>query len=207
MITYEEQLRRDHRWAFQEGSMHFERDSQVQQTLLRLTAKLNQMGVDYAIAGGMALFFHGYRRFTEDIDILVNRDGLKQIHNQLEGLGYIPPFTGSKNLRDTDSGVKIEFIVAGDYPGDGQPKPVSFPEPATVAESIDGMSFLNVTALVELKLASGQTNPRRGKDLVDVQELIAILQLPEEFAERLNPFVQDKYRELWRIVKEFPQES
>jgi len=40
-----------------------------------------------------------------------------------------------------------------------------------------------------------------------VQELIAILQLPEEFAERLNPFVQDKYRELWRIVKDYPQES
>ena len=81
----------------------------------------------------MALFRHGFRRFTEDVDILVTREGLKTIHEQLEGLGYVPPFTGSKNLRDTESGVRIEFLIAGEFPGDGKPKPVAFPDPAESA--------------------------------------------------------------------------
>ena len=72
---------------------------------------------------------HGFRRFTEDVDILVTRDGLKAIHAHLEGLGYVPPFTGSKNLRDTEHGVRIEFLIAGEFPGDGKPKPVAFPGP------------------------------------------------------------------------------
>lgn len=33
---------------------------------------LNAAGVEYALAGGYALAAHGYNRFTEDIDILVN---------------------------------------------------------------------------------------------------------------------------------------
>ena len=36
---------------------------------------------------------------SPDVDILVTREGLKTIHERLEGLGYVPPFTGSKNLR------------------------------------------------------------------------------------------------------------
>ena len=59
-------------------------------------------------------------------DILVNREGLATIHEQLEGRGYLPPFTGSKHLRDTELGVKVEFLVSGGYPGDGQPKPVAW---------------------------------------------------------------------------------
>jgi hypothetical protein len=41
------------------------------------------------------------------------------------------------------------------------------------------------------------TNLGRLKDLADVLELIKALQLPSDFATRLNPFVQAKYEELW----------
>src|SRR6516162_9736431 len=101
MVTYEQRLDRDRRWAFQEGSMHFEKGSAVHKTLERIARRLDDLGISYAVAGGMALFFHGYRRFTEDVDILVTREGLQAIHRQLEGAGYLPPFAGSKNLRDT----------------------------------------------------------------------------------------------------------
>ena len=101
---------------------------------------------------------HGFRRFTEDVDILVTREALKAIHERLEGLGYVPPFAGSKNLRDTDSGVRIEFLVSGEFPGDGKPKPVAFPDPADVGVEIDGVRFLSLPSLVELKLASGMTD-------------------------------------------------
>jgi hypothetical protein len=204
MITYEQQLDRDVWWAFKEGSMHFEKGSAVHKSLEKISRRLNEIGVSYAIAGGMALFFHGVRRFTEDVDILVTPEGLKEIHRQLEGLGYLPPFAGSKNLRDAEFGVRIEFLVAGDYPGDAKPKPVVFPRPDEASIVKDGMHFLALPKLIELKLASGMTNPRRGKDLVDVQELIDALNLAEDFANQLNPFVQDKYKELWNIIHSNP---
>jgi hypothetical protein len=195
--SYKERLDQDLEWALSEGSLYFEGKGEVHATLRRITQRLNEMGIPYAVVGGLALFNHGFRRFTEDVDILVTRDGLKQIHTKLEGLGYVRPFSQSKNLRDTDSGVKIEFLVTGQFPGDGKPKPIAFPDPSDVAIERNGMKFLNLETLIELKLASGLTNVGRGKDLVDVQSLIKELRLPMDLVGRLNPFVQNEYRRLW----------
>jgi hypothetical protein len=206
MTTYEQRLSQDLRWALREGSMHFEGGSAVHRALQKIVRRLDELGIPYAVAGGMALFLHGYRRFTEDVDILVTREGLQRVHQELEGLGYLPPFAGSKNLRDTETGVRIEFLVAGDYPGDGQPKPVAFPDPAGVQTEAEGIRFLNLPTLVELKLASGMTNPARLKDIADVQELIRLLKLPADFADRLNPFVRDKFRELGTLIQSHPDQ-
>jgi hypothetical protein len=200
MITYEQRLNQDRQWAFREGSMHFENGSSVHQTLNRIVQRLEELGISYAIIGGMALFFHGLRRFTEDVDILVNREGLRRLHEALDGLGYIPPFSQSKNLRDVETGVKIEFLITGDYPGDGKPKPIAFPEPEEVTTVIEGIRFLKLPALIELKLASGMTNPMRGQDIVDVQRLIEVLDLPQSLVESLNPYVQAKYAEIWQLI-------
>jgi hypothetical protein len=204
LITYEDRLDRDLDWALREGSMHFEDKSAVHQTLRAIAKRLDELGIPYAVAGGMAMYFHGYRRFTEDVDILVTRESVKKIHEQLEGRGYLPLFAGSKNLRNTITGVRIEFIISGDYPGDGKPKPVMFPDPVGATHEIDGIKFLNLQQLVELKLASGMTNTARMKDLADVQELIKELALSEEFADQLDPYVRDKYRELWTAVHDNP---
>jgi hypothetical protein len=206
VISYEDQLKQNPRWALREGSMHFERESAVFGTMERISRRLAELGIPHAVAGGMAMFQHGYRRFTEDVDILVTRDGLRVIHEKLEGLGYLPVFAGSKNLRDTETGVRIEFLVAGDYPGDGKPKPVAFPDPAAVGVEIGGVRCLSVPALVELKLASG-TAAWRLKDLADVQEMIRVLGLSADFAEQLDPSVRDKFRELAEVVRDAPPES
>ncbi len=194
---YQDKLEHDREWAMSEGSKYFQGKSEVQLTLKKITTKLRELGIDYVVVGGMAMFQHGYRRFTDDVDLLVTREGLKEIHQQLEGLGYLPPFQGSKNLCDTEYGVKIEFLVTGEFPGDGQPKPVAFPSPGSVADEIDGIRYINLQALIELKLASGMTNSERMRDLADVIELIKALDLPSAFANNLNPFVQAKYKQLW----------
>lgn len=183
-----------------EGSRHFDEKSDVYAALTEICRRLNELEVAYAVAGGMALFKHGFRRFTEDVDILISRDDLKIVHEKLTGLGYRPLFTGSKNLRDAERGVRIEFLLTGDYPGDGKEKPVSFPVPGDVAVEEAGISYLRLPALVELKLASGMTGADRIKDLADVQELIKVLSLPEDFGEQLAPYVRGKYRELWQSV-------
>src|ERR1700731_4834459 len=100
MIAYEQLLSRDLDWALREGSMHFEKESAVHKALRKIPRRLEELGIPYVLVGGMAMFFHGYRRFTDDVDLLVTPEGLKEIHRQLEGLGYVPPFAGSKQLRD-----------------------------------------------------------------------------------------------------------
>ncbi len=184
-----------------EGGLHFEKDSNVFKALRKIAERLNGLGIDYAVVGGLALFQHGFRRFTEDVDILVTPNDLKTIHEKLEGAGYLPPFQNSKHLRDTVNGVKIEFLTTGDFPGDGRKKPVSFPDPSQSNFEADGIRYLNLHKLVELKLASGISSPHRGKDLIDVQELIKILKLPVSFATELNPSVRSKFEELWKLAR------
>jgi hypothetical protein len=203
--TYEQRLAADGRWAMVEASSFFEGGGAVNRTLQRIAKRLEELNIPYAVAGGMALFKHGVRRFTEDVDILVDPAGLASIHAHLDGLGYVPPFSGSKNLRDAESGVKIEFLIAGQYPGDGKPKPVSFPLPQAVAVIIDGIRYLQLESLVELKLASGMTNPDRLKDVTDVYELIKAIPLDATFADQLNPFVRAKFLELCATARDFGQ--
>ena len=184
--------------------MHFEEKSAVHLSLRKLARRLAELKVPYAMAGGMALFFHGFRRFTEDVDILVTPDGLRQIHANLEGLGYVPLFSGSRNLRDTESGVAIKFLITGEFPGNGKPKPVAFPDPKDVGIEKDGVYWLKLPTLIELKLASGMTSPGRLQDLADVQKLIQTLELPADFSQQLHRFVRAKYAELWTSVQETP---
>jgi len=165
---------------------------------------LDEHRIPYALVGGMAMFFHGFRRFTEDVDVLVTRDGLNEVHRHLDGLGYVPPFAGSKQLRDAEHGVRVEFLVTGDYPGDGKPKPVAFPDPESASLEINGIRCLRLPNLIELKLASGMTNPGRLIDLADVQKLIQTLDLPLDLEGQINPFVRDKYVELWHAVRDNP---
>jgi hypothetical protein len=202
MIAYEQRLKQERRWALNQGGWHFHKDSDVFKTLYGITGRLKNLGIPYAVVGGMALFEHGYQRFTDDVDLLVTPEGLKEIHDRLEGLGYVPPFTGSKQLRDTTTGVRIEFLISGAYPGDGKPKPVAFPDPAEVGVDRDGIAYLSLSRLIELKIASGMTGGgQRLKDFADVNELIQIHQLSADFAEQLNPYVRDRYAELWASVQ------
>jgi hypothetical protein len=148
------------------------------------------------IVGGMALYAHGFRRFTEDVDVLVTRDGLAKLHQDLDGLGYVRPFAASKNLRDAETGVRIDFLVSGQYPGGGKPGPVAFPVPSEVAIELNGLRVILLPKLIELKLASGQA-PHRLKDLADVQELIRHFNLPRDLADQIHPSLQDAYRRIW----------
>ncbi|MBX9678988.1 MAG: nucleotidyltransferase family protein [Gemmataceae bacterium] len=201
LVTYERRLSNEPGWALDEASRFFDEKDRVHETLRNIGKRLEEIGVPYAVAGGLALFKHGFRRFTEDVDILVTKAGLKTIHERLDGLGYVPPFAGSKNLRDANTGVKIEFLVSGDYPGDGKPKAIAFPLPQEAAMQIHGIQYVRLETLVELKLASGMTNAERLKDLSDVLELIKAAQLPLDLADRLHAFVRDKYRELWHASR------
>ncbi len=175
----------------------------LNETLRRITKDLGNHGIEYSLIGAVALNQHGYRRFTEDIDLLLTREGLEKFQKELVGLGYRPAFEGAtKKFRTTEENVTVEIITSGEFPGDGKPKPVIFPDPNDVSVEIDGIKTLTLEKLIELKLASGMTAPHRLKDLADVQELVKIKRLSADFAKKLNPFVREKFLELQKAVEE-----
>ncbi len=188
--------------VYAEGQRYFMGEGKLNNALVRLVADLNEHDIDYVVIGAIALMAYGYPRFTEDIDLILDSEGLDRFHRELVGLGYSPAFQGArKRLRSTGDGTPIEVIAAGEYPGDGKPKPVSFPKPSEAFVEIDGVKFPTLEKLIELKLASGMTAPDRLKDLADVQELIKIRDLSSEFAEKLNPYVRGKYLDLLGAVQ------
>jgi hypothetical protein len=187
-----------------EGSRLFEGGGRVREALRKITQRLDELQIPYAVVEGMALVFHGYNRFTDDVDLLVTPDDLKRVHAALRGRGYLPPFERSKQLRDTELNVRIEFLTTGGYPGDGKPKPVAFPDPRAASIEKDGIHLLRIERLIELKLASGLSAAHRIRDLGDVQELIRVLRLPREIADALDPSVQEKFLDLWEAVRQSP---
>lgn len=183
-------------------------EGNLNNTLLRLAADLKTHGIDYMVIGAVALLAYGYPRFTEDIDLVLTKEGLETFHNELIGLGYAAAFPGAKKrLRSTLDGTSIEVLTTGEYPGDGKPKPVSIPDPSESSIEIDNVRFVTLEKLIELKLASGMTAPDRLKDLADVQELIKRRALSTEFAHRLNPYVRDKFTELSEAVTRSAREN
>ncbi len=206
-VAYEQRLQQDPRWAMTESARFFDGSGKLLETLRELSKRLDELRIPYAVIGGLALTAHGYVRMTEDIDILIARPDLKRMHEELVGRGYKVEFAGAKNIRDTSTLVKIEFVRTGDFPGNGKPQPVSFPRPAdTEPVEYDGVKFIGLTCLVELKLASGMTGGAdRAKDLVDVQQLITIQQLPRTFGDRLDAYVRPTYAGLWDALHATPK--
>lgn len=189
--------------AYQEGLRFFMGKGLLNNALRRVASDLEEHGIDYSVIGAVALNQHGYRRFTEDIDLLLTKEGLERFRDEMTGLGYRPAFEGStKKFRTVQENVPIEIITSGEYPGDGLPKPVKFPNPSKSCVLIDGVKTISLEKLIELKLASGMTAPDRLKDLADVQELIKIKSLDESFARSLHSSVRERFLDLQKAVQQ-----
>ena len=187
--------------AYAEGLNFFRGKGMLNDALKRLAADLDRNKIDYVVIGAIALNQHGYRRFTEDIDLLLTKEGLEKFRENLVGLGYRPAFTGAKKkFRTTEENIPVEIITTGEFPGDGLPKPVRFPAPDESFVEIEGIKTISLEKLIELKLTSGISATDRLKDLADVQELIKVKDLDESFAEKLNDYVRRKYLELYKSV-------
>jgi len=189
--------------AYDEGLRFFMGEGILNETLRRVTKDLENHQIDYSVIGAVALNQHGYRRFTEDIDLLLTKEGLEKFKKELVGKGYRPAFEGAaKKFRTTAENVTVEIITSGEFPGDGKPKPVLFGDPSENQTEIDGVKTLTLEKLIELKLASGMTAPHRLKDLADVQELVKVKNLAADYASVLNPFVREKFLELQKAVED-----
>ena len=175
--------------------------AEAQLALHRLAAILEAEDLPYAIIGAFALNEYGHRRVTVGVDLVMREEHLQAFKRRHLGKGYKERVRGTGKLRDTEHGVDIDVLSTGRFPGDDKPKPIAFPDPATVALRGDRFALLPMTRFIELKLASGMVAPHRGKDLVDIQDLIKSAGLAQDLADQLHPWVRDTFVKLWQLAQ------
>lgn len=189
-----------------EAEAYFMGEGGVRNAAAAIAERLTQAGIDYAIAGAIALGEHGFKRLTVDVDVLIRREDLARFKAEWLGRGYVEVRPGGKSVRDTINNVKIDFLITGDFPGDGKPKPVAFPDPREATIAGEKYRVVSLERLVEMKLASGMTAPHRLQDLADVLRLIRLADLPRDFAAKVDASVREKFDELW-LASRHPEDD
>jgi hypothetical protein len=184
----------DYCWRFFVG------ESEAQRAAQKIVQLLEADGIPYAVIGELALNEYGHRRVTVDVDLVLRDEDLQTFKRRWLGKGYAERVPGTGKLIDTELGVNIDVLSTGRFPGDDKPKPIAFPDPAITAIRGEPFAVLPIERWIELKLASGMVAAHRLKDLADVQELIRSAALPRAMADALDPWVRDKFIELWDAV-------
>ncbi len=147
----------------------------LQKDLREFVELLNSHEVEFLVVGGHAVAFHGYPRFTGDIDFFVrpSQQNASKIGDALEAFGF------PEARRFQEALMTEGKIVQLGYP----PSRIDLLTSATGLEfedaskqaipgELDGLPvrFLDRSSLLRNKRASG-----RAKDLADVEELEKIL--------------------------------
>lgn len=147
---------------------------------------LEKAGVRYLVAGGLAVNAHGYLRFTNDVDLVVQLvpENIVNAFAALASIGYEPvvPITASqfadaktrdgwvreKNMTvlqfwsDEHRETPIDMFVSEPFPFDEEyARSLSKP----LRGSVD-VRFVSIATLIDMKTAVG-----RRQDLIDVEHL------------------------------------
>lgn len=109
----------------------FQKRSPQHKTMRSLMRRLKKAGISYAIMGGMAVNAHGGERTTKDVDVLVTQTGLDRFRQELLGSHYEHVEGRPRRFTDLQSGITIDFLIEGRYPGSGKPGPIAFPDPSS----------------------------------------------------------------------------
>ncbi len=137
---------------------------------------LGEHKVKYLIVGGYALAFHGYPRFTQDIDfwIWTNQENAKKVIEVLKDFGFT-----SLKIKEEDF-LNGENIIQLGYPPnridlithlDGVNFDEAYEEKEVFREGELMINFMSIDELIKNKKATG-----RLQDLADVEILEKIKQ-------------------------------
>ena len=110
---------RDFWKRLKEIDLFFEGRGREHQTLRRLVRRLEKAGIHYAIMGAMAVNAHGADRTTKDVDILLTPEGLDSFRQKYVGKFYDQQAGRPRRFTERQSGVIIDILVTGRYPGSG----------------------------------------------------------------------------------------
>ena len=173
-----------------EAGLFFDKQGPVWETLRDLAARLDDAQIAYVVIGGLALTVYNYPRQTVDVDVVVTREGYATFRARYGGSRYVRAKGAPRRFLDHESEVAIDFLVAGELAGRrSKNQSVRFPDPSE-AETVGELRTVSLARLIELKLVTW-----RFKDWGDVVELIRRNNLPENFAEQLDPVARTAYGE------------
>ena len=173
-----------------EIGMFFQKRSPQHQAMRRLARRLNKAGIPYAIMGAMAVNAHGAERTTKDVDVLLTSEGLERFRQEFVGRDYDRVEGRPRRFIERQSGVMVDCLVTGRYPGSGKPGPLAFPDPAEASQDIEKIRVLTLPELIQLKLAA-----RRYYDFGDVVFLIRTHNLDDSFLSQIHPSVHQDFIE------------
>ena len=160
----------------------FEGRDEVHKSLRRLVKRLDAADIAYVVVGGMAVFAHGYRRTTNDVDILLTAAGFAEFRKRYVPRNYTAEASRPQRLTDKTNQITVDVLLTGLFPGSGRAGPIAYPDPADVCERMHDVATVNLVTLVQLKLAA-----RRFQDFADVVHLIRANKLDESYLKRLHP--------------------
>ena len=152
---------------------------------------LNEAGVRYLVAGGLAVNAHGYLRFTKDADFVIELipDNITRVFAALAPLGYTPlaPITAeqfadratregwirNKNMQvlqlwsDRHRETSIDIFVREPFPfAEEYTKALIKPLYGTIE-----VRFVSISTLITMKEAAG-----REQDRIDIEHLRMMLE-------------------------------
>ena len=124
------------------------------------------------------------------MDILLTPEGLVRFRQEFVGEVYEPVEGRPRRFRERQSGVTVDCLLTGRYPGSGKAGPLAFPDPVEASQEIDQIRVLTLPHLIQLKLAA-----RRHYDFGDVVYLIRTHNLDESYLPQLHPSVHQDFIE------------
>ncbi len=156
------------------------------QTIFR---ELNKEKINYLVAGGLAVNFHGIPRMTYDIDLIISlvTDNIRRILSKLKTWGYLPRAPvdpeqlldeGIRNTWIQDKGMKA-FSLYNDNEAIGEidliidcPIPFDQLKARCISIPIKGLNIpvICLKDLIEIKTQAG-----RKQDLADAEHLTKLL--------------------------------
>jgi hypothetical protein len=147
---------------------------------------LNEAGVRYLVAGGLAVNAHGYLRYTKDADVVIRLapDNIRKIFTALASLGYRPsvPITADQfaDAELRESWIRDKHMQVLQFWSDAHretPIDVFVREPfdfeseysQALVKPLYGtleVRFVSITTLIEMKQSAG-----RPEDMIDIEYL------------------------------------
>jgi len=150
----------------------------------------------------VATVYHGYERFTKDMDIVVSAQDFDRIVKVCYKYGFdIKSYNPTGMHELLYGGLDIEVLEEGMFSGD--PKdPKAMPSPAELGVT-HGLQFVSLEKWAQLKLSSGRAqdhadivNVLKSKTSEEHQDTEAYLQgFNPDYAERFRQLAKDAERE------------
>jgi hypothetical protein len=135
---------------------------------------LGVMNCESVLGGGWAVWRHGFLgRITQDVDIVLPADRVEEFVRvaSVSGFEVLPQPEGRwPKVRHKDTDIQVDILPEGARPGSpSKLAPTTIPHPSRMGAARPLLQYMELPALIELKLAAG-----RGRDEADVIELMRV---------------------------------